>query len=300
VVCAALSLAQSSQSQTDTQASSRTSQPEPTFIVRETDLQKPITVIAYGDMRFTDPSNLAATNTTARRALVARVAREKPDALLLNGDLTMHGGDQADYAIYQTETKAWAKRTCAFSQLSATTSSPTARSGSAAELVENISGVKGSSLVLGPTGTKLYVVALDSNDSLLPGSRQHRWLKAQIASLPKSFEFVFITMHHEPVADIQLGADDNPRPNEMALAELLKRDNLKSKARFVVVAGHIHNYERFEQDGVVYLVSGGGEPRSKRSSAPNRSLSGRLLPQLPLCEIRTCAYPFSSTRYNCL
>jgi hypothetical protein len=24
------------------------------------------------------------------------------------------------------------------------------------------------------------------------------------------------------------------------------------------VAGHIHNYERFEQDGVVYLVSGGG------------------------------------------
>jgi hypothetical protein len=25
-----------------------------------------------------------------------------------------------------------------------------------------------------------------------------------------------------------------------------------------VIAGHIHNYERFEQDGVVYLVSGGG------------------------------------------
>jgi hypothetical protein len=28
--------------------------------------------------------------------------------------------------------------------------------------------------------------------------------------------------------------------------------------RFVVCAGHIHNYERFLQDGVVYLVSGGG------------------------------------------
>jgi hypothetical protein len=26
----------------------------------------------------------------------------------------------------------------------------------------------------------------------------------------------------------------------------------------VVVAGHIHNYERFAKDGVVYLVSGGG------------------------------------------
>jgi hypothetical protein len=33
--------------------------------------------------------------------------------------------------------------------------------------------------------------------------------------------------------------------------------------RFVVAAGHIHNYERFFQEGIVYLVSGGGgaEPR---------------------------------------
>jgi len=28
--------------------------------------------------------------------------------------------------------------------------------------------------------------------------------------------------------------------------------------KFVVIAGHIHNYERFERNGVVYLVSGGG------------------------------------------
>jgi len=27
--------------------------------------------------------------------------------------------------------------------------------------------------------------------------------------------------------------------------------------KFVVIAGHIHNYERFERNGVVYLVSGG-------------------------------------------
>ena len=28
--------------------------------------------------------------------------------------------------------------------------------------------------------------------------------------------------------------------------------------RFIIVAGHVHNYERFLQDDVVYLVSGGG------------------------------------------
>jgi hypothetical protein len=29
-------------------------------------------------------------------------------------------------------------------------------------------------------------------------------------------------------------------------------------AKIVVMAGHIHNYERFYQDNVMYIVSGGG------------------------------------------
>src|SRR5260221_719760 len=107
VACAVLGMAQSDASRTDRQRSVQSSQHASTFVIRETDLQKPVTVIAYGDMRFTDPSTVPALNVTARRALVARVSQEKPAAVLLNGDLTMHGGDQTDYAIYQTETKAW-------------------------------------------------------------------------------------------------------------------------------------------------------------------------------------------------
>ena len=44
-----------------------------------------VTLIAYGDTRFTDPSNVTATSPLARAALVARIADEKPDAILLNG-----------------------------------------------------------------------------------------------------------------------------------------------------------------------------------------------------------------------
>ena len=33
---------------------------------------------------------------------------------------------------------------------------------------------------------------------------------------------------------------------------------LAEQARLLVIAGHIHNYERFLQENVVYLVSGGG------------------------------------------
>src|SRR3974377_818374 len=66
-----------------------------------------------------------------------------------------------------------------------------------------------------------------------------------------------------PVADEQRGshADHNPRSNERALATYLAAAAARSRARFVVCAGHLHTYERREQDGIVYLVSGGGGAR---------------------------------------
>jgi hypothetical protein len=39
---------------------------------------------------------------------------------------------------------------------------------------------------------------------------------------------------------------------------LLEKQAAASRARFIVVAGHIHNYQRFLENGVTYLVSGGG------------------------------------------
>src|SRR5690348_10293412 len=79
----------------------------PTFVVNDRDLHTPPTVVAYGDMRFTDPANVTATNPTARRALVQRVLEEKPDAVLLNGDVPWHGSDKKDYEVYRSETQVW-------------------------------------------------------------------------------------------------------------------------------------------------------------------------------------------------
>ncbi len=94
----------------------------------------------------------------------------------------------------------------------------------------------------------------------MPGSEQIDWIKAQLASLPPTVHFVFFNLHHPPVADVQVNGDPshNGRPNEHALAEFLAAAPEKSRVRFIVSAGHIHNYERFMQDGIIYLVSGGG------------------------------------------
>src|ERR1700681_556665 len=78
-----------------------------TFQVADRDLHRSVTIITYGDMRFTDPGNVTATNPTVRQALVARIAKENPDAVLLNGDVPWHGGDEGDYSVYRAETSPW-------------------------------------------------------------------------------------------------------------------------------------------------------------------------------------------------
>ena len=121
-------------------------------------------------------------------------------------------------------------------------------------------------------GNSVYVLNLDSDSSLLPGSEQIGWIKAQLAGLPSSVRFVFFNLHHPPVVDVQVNGDPshNGRPNEHALAEFLAAAPEKSRVRFIVTAGHIHNYERFFQDGIVYLVSGGGGAKPVPSCAGPR------------------------------
>lgn len=233
----------------------------PTFSIDEQELHSPPTVVAYGDMRFTDPGNITATNPAARRALVRRIAEDKPDAILLNGDVPWHGGDSSDYEVYRTETQVWREANLRiFPALGNHEFAGCEVPQCLANWWAAFPKLKGRRWYSVRLGARIYAVALDSDDSLLPGSDQLRWLQSQIASLPADVEFVLISMHHPPVADIQTRyiVDHNPRPNEIALAQFLQTAAAACRARFIVAAGHIHNYQRFLQDGIVYLVSGGG------------------------------------------
>jgi len=113
-------------------------------------------------------------------------------------------------------------------------------------------------------GSRVYTITLDSDASLLSDSMQRRWLVRQVQELPATVDFLIISLHHPPVADIQthFEVDHNPRPNEIALRDLLSKLGPQMHARMVVSAGHIHNYERHLVGDVVYLVSGGGGAKS--------------------------------------
>jgi hypothetical protein len=240
------------------------SEPGPTFRISESELGSPLTFVTYGDMRFTDPNNKVAANPRVRQYLVKQIAAERPAAILLNGDVPLAGGNPHDYVIYSEETKLWREsRIRVFPALGNHEFS----GGDPQQALENwwnaFPEMRNRRWYSVQFGEKLYAVALDSDASLLPGSDQLKWLVRQIEDLPKSIEFVIVSLHHPPLADIQqrFEVDHNPRPNETALRDLLATFEATKRARFVVSAGHIHNYERHELDGVVYLVSGGGGAR---------------------------------------
>ncbi len=217
-------------------------------------------LVAYGDIRFTDTRETAASSPSARRALVAKIAAENPAAIFINGDLPFHG-IAADYEVYRTETQLWRDKHLRVYPALGNHEFSGCFGPSCLERWWNafpdLRGLRWYSVAM---GSRLIGIALDSDASLLPGSEQRTWLESQMTSLDPAVRVVLIVMHHPPAADVQTVklVDHNARPNEQALAAYLQTVAAHSPARIVVSAGHIHNYERLSQDGVTYLVSGGG------------------------------------------
>ena len=222
--------------------------------------------IVYGDMRFTDPAETKASLPGPRRAVVVRIGREKPDAVFLTGDVPWHGGDSIDYEVFAQETATW--RSEQLRVYPVLGNHEFQRCWEADCLAHwwhafpQESGRRWYSVAL---GSKLQLIALDSDSSLYADSDQGRWLKGQLDDLTASVRFVVFLLHHPPVTD----AADGVRSNEAALAQQLAAAALGSRARFVVCAAHIHNYERFQRDNILFLVSGGGgaKPEAVKRSA---------------------------------
>jgi hypothetical protein len=236
------------------------SEPGPTFRIDDSQLPSPMTLILYGDQRFTDPKNTRQTNPRIRKWLVNQIAQERPFAVIMNGDVPLAGNVANDYAVYQAETKVW--RDLQLRVFPALGNHEFV--GDPRQDLENwwsaFPELRNRRWYSAQLGSRIYLLALDSDTSLLPGSDQARWIEKQIDGLPASIDFVIVALHHPPVADVQthILVDHNPRPNEIAFRDYLSKIARTSHASFLVSAGHIHNYERNVVEGVTYLVSGGG------------------------------------------
>ena len=233
----------------------------PTFTVTDLPVGRPLRIVVYGDMRFTDPHNTSDTQPGVRKWLAQKVAEEKPDILLLTGDMPFHGSDPADWKVYSQETAAWTQERLRIY--------PTI--GNHEGLPDPVKGIANYLAAYPQVGNRryysvqlgnIYLITLDSSTFLGAGWPQHRWLQAQLAHIPSSADFVFLLFHVPLVSDLQtafmLGIPD---PATLMLRHELEAWASKSRAKFVVFNGHIHNYERFETNGIMHVISGGGGAR---------------------------------------
>jgi hypothetical protein len=91
---------------------------------------------------------------------------------------------------------------------------------------------------------------------------QGQWLAQKLDMIPADVDFVCIVLHHPPYTsssdEKKYGGGHSARQPEHVLAEMLETRQRNMRARIVVFAGHVHNYERHEHGGVTYFVTGSG------------------------------------------
>ncbi len=215
-------------------------------------------MVAYGDTRFTDPSVTKGTNPRVRAWLAERIGQQHPQAILLTGDMPYTGSDPADWKVFQRETQSW--RAINALQLPAIGNHEVLGGGPAGianymKSFPEISGHRYYSALM----ANVEVISLDYNIPCGPASMQGRWFVSQLDHLPPQVEFLIILDHLPWMADRQsemfVGL---PTKDAIGLRTMLEARLGKIHAKVIVFNGHIHNYERFERNGVEYVITGGG------------------------------------------
>ncbi len=220
----------------------------------------PFHFIVYGDTRFTNPADTRDSNPVVREALVKKIADEKPAFVVITGDIVLQGARSADWAVFDRETQPWRQAGVEIFPALGNHDLDGGESAALANYFERFPSLRERRWYSMRDGN-VMVLVLDSMSDEASASPQGRWLEQQLSALPKDVDFVLIALHHPPYTASSghlIGGGHTSRRPEKQLAALLEEWQSKMQARIIVVAGHVHNYERYEHAGVMYIVSGGG------------------------------------------
>jgi len=112
----------------------------------------------------------------------------------------------------------------------------------------------------------IHFIILDSNSRLDLESEQYRWLKSDLAQADKTAGFI-ITIFHHPFFDVSDKHKSDEKNIKDPLLPLFKKYKVS-----VTFSGHSHNYQRFECDGIYFIVSGGGGSALYKKAQDNEYL----------------------------
>jgi len=219
----------------------------------------------FGDTRFTNPADTRDSNATVRRTLVQAIADARPAFVSVGGDIVYHGDDANDWKTWDAETAIWHEHGIAVYPVLGNHD----LSGGKLALnnyFQRFPELKNNRYYAVRAANALLLV-LDSSMAELSGP-QGEWLVRKLDNIPFEVEFVFVLLHHPPYTsssdERMYGGGHSARSEEQELGKMLEKRQQTTVARFVVLSGHVHNYERHVHNGVTYFVSGGGGAHAYR------------------------------------
>jgi Icc-related predicted phosphoesterase len=219
----------------------------------------PFRFVAYGDTRFTDPKNTEAANPSVRQTLVQAIADAHPAFISIGGDIAYNGSDANDWKVWDKETAVWSESKIPVYPALGNHDLHGDQKVALANYFQRFPDLQ-NNRYYSVRAANVLLLMLDSSLDEISGP-QGQWLVHELDTLPADVDFVCLVLHHPPYTDSSdelFGGGHSARHPEKALAQMLEEQQPHTRARFVVIAGHVHNYERHEHNGVTYFVTGGG------------------------------------------
>jgi predicted MPP superfamily phosphohydrolase len=189
-----------------------------------------------------------------RKAVIQAVLSESPAFVINSGDLVCHGGRREDWRRFCDENEVLFSGGIAYFPAL----------GNHDYYGGAESALRFRAEVFPHLGTRRWyevgwgavrIAILDSNFDELGAEEirdQDRWLEERLraAEADAAVHHVLLVCHHPPYTNAKGLAESRDVRDHFV-------SRLTPKVR-VFASGHVHNYERFEKNGVQFLVSGGG------------------------------------------
>ena len=235
-------------------------------------------VFAYGDTRFTNPDACDLSDRNYRRALVDGMAHapEKPDFLIVTGDIVYNGEDDRDWHVFDDETKPLRDQKIPILPVLGNHdvhgTNGQSKSIDHFDQLKSHPELKKQAWYLVNYANAEFLM-LDSQSSYDEHSPQGDWIRKKLKAAPEEMSYLFVVLHHPLVTHASRmpslyhcnGRHSQPvMAHEVEKAEkhlnTLLEDFSKTHpgVRLVVLSGHNHNYERYVLNGITYIVTAGG------------------------------------------
>jgi 3',5'-cyclic AMP phosphodiesterase CpdA len=215
-------------------------------------------IVVVGDLQRTAPllEFWREQNDAERAQVVAAIAAERPDLVVVTGDCVFDGASDGQWSAFERLTASWRAGGLPVASAFGNHEYWGGRAAAEAHVFPRFpldAGRHWFVIAFGP----LRIVVLDSNAGELGAAdwgAEVAWYGATLTAFDAdtTVRGVLVAFHHAPFSNSTVTDDDADVQRDLV------PPFARAKKTLAMLNGHVHSYERFAKDGKTYVVSGGG------------------------------------------